>query len=110
MLRECVGHFTIAKHRLGIGMLKYNADRVRSALQSRRSLPIRLHDGPYGDYVLTVTRLEHVKRVDLAIDAFEKIAPPVRLLIAGDGSARRELSEYIERRGAARPGDAARPR
>ena len=58
-----------------------------------------MHAGPYGDYILTVTRLEHVKRVDLAIDAFEKTTRPVRLVIAGDGSARPQLSEYIDRRG-----------
>jgi len=46
-----------------------------------------------------VTRLEHVKRVDLTIDTFEKTTSSVRLLIAGDGSIRHELGEYIERRG-----------
>jgi glycosyltransferase involved in cell wall biosynthesis len=59
----------------------------------------RLHGGPHGDYVLTVTRLEHVKRVDLAIDAIAKTARPVRLVIAGDGSARQHLSDYIDQRG-----------
>ena len=43
----------------------------------------------YGDYVLTVARLEHVKRVDLAIDAFAGERSSMRLVIAGDGSARR---------------------
>jgi glycosyltransferase involved in cell wall biosynthesis len=97
MLRECVGHFTIART-VSARMLKYNAI-ASEALYNPPKLAQRLHDGPYGDYVLTVTRLEHVKRVDLAIDAFEKTPASMRLLIAGDGSIRHELAEYIERRG-----------
>jgi glycosyltransferase involved in cell wall biosynthesis len=97
MLRECVGHFTIART-VSARMLKYNAI-ASEALYSPPKLAQRLHDGPYGDYVLTVTRLEHVKRVDLAIDAFAQTSAPMRLLIAGDGSIRHELAAYIERRG-----------
>jgi len=97
MLRECVGHFTIART-VSDRMLKYNAIAAE-ALYNPPKLAERLHDGPYGDYVLTVTRLEHVKRVDLAIDTFEKTVPSMRLLIAGEGSIRRELASYIERRG-----------
>ena len=59
-------------------LLKYNAI-ASEALYNPPKLAGRLHGGPYGDYVLTVTRLEHVKRVDLAIDAFEKTAASVRL-------------------------------
>jgi glycosyltransferase involved in cell wall biosynthesis len=97
MLRECVGHFTIART-VSERMLKYNAI-ASEALYNPPKLAPRLHDGPYGDYVLTVTRLEHVKRVDLAIDTFEKTTASMRLLVAGDGSIRHELAEYIERRG-----------
>ena len=97
MLGECVGRFTIART-VSERLLKYNAIRS-DALYNPPKLADRLRGGPYGDYMLTVTRLEHVKRVDLAIDAFEKATSAVRLLIAGDGSARQELSEYIDRRG-----------
>jgi glycosyltransferase involved in cell wall biosynthesis len=97
MLRECVGHFTIART-VSERMRKYNAIDSE-ALYNPPKLAGRLHDGPYGDYVLTVTRLEHVKRVDLTIDVFERTSSSLRLLIAGDGSIRRELSDYIARRG-----------
>jgi glycosyltransferase involved in cell wall biosynthesis len=96
-LRECVGHFTIART-VSDRMLKFNGI-ASAALYNPPKLAGRLHAGPCGDYVLTVTRLEHVKRVDLTIDTFEKTTSSVRLLIAGDGSIRHELSEYIERRG-----------
>jgi glycosyltransferase involved in cell wall biosynthesis len=97
MLRECVGHFTIART-VSERMLKYNGV-ASEALYNPPKLAGRLHDGPYGDYVLTVTRLEHVKRVDLAIDTFLNTSSALRLLIAGDGSIRHDLSDYIERRG-----------
>ena len=97
MLRECVGHFTIART-VSQRMLKYNGI-PSEALYNPPKLAARLHDGPYGDYFLTVTRLEHVKRVDLAIDAFEKVTSSMRLVIAGDGSIRHELAERIAKRG-----------
>jgi glycosyltransferase involved in cell wall biosynthesis len=97
MLRECVGHFTIART-VSERMAKYNGV-ASEALYNPPKLAGRLHTGPYSDFVLTVTRLEHVKRVDLAIDAFEKTTSAMRLLIAGDGSIRHDLAEYVERRG-----------
>jgi glycosyltransferase involved in cell wall biosynthesis len=97
ILRECVGHFTIART-VSERMLKYNGI-ASEALYNPPKLAGRLHHGPYGDYVLTVTRLEHVKRVDLAIDTFLNTSSAMRLLIAGDGSIRHELAEYIERHG-----------
>jgi glycosyltransferase involved in cell wall biosynthesis len=97
MLRECTGHFTIART-VSERMLNYNGI-ASEALYSPPKLASRLHAGPYGDYVLTVTRLEHVKRVDLTIDVFAHTNPSTRLLIAGDGSIRHELGEHIARRG-----------
>ena len=50
-----------------------------------------LHDGPYGDYILLVARLEPLKRVDLALRAMTHVAAPTRLVIVGDGSQRTAL-------------------
>lgn len=97
MLHECVGHFTIART-VSERMLKYNGIGSE-ALYNPPKLATRLHGGAYGDYVLTVTRLEHVKRVELAIDTFQQTTTAMRLLIAGDGSIRHELAEYIQRCG-----------
>ena len=51
----------------------------------------RLRAGEYGDYILLVSRLEPLKRVDLAIRAMAHVAAPVRLVIVGDGSQRAAL-------------------
>ena len=56
----------------------------------------RLRHEAYGSYVLSVGRLETVKRVDLAIDAMRHTDPPHRLLIAGEGTA----AEALRRRAA----------
>jgi glycosyltransferase involved in cell wall biosynthesis len=51
----------------------------------------KLKDGASGDYFLSVGRLETVKRVDLIIGALARVAPPLRLVIVGDGPLRRQL-------------------
>ena len=61
----------------------------------------RLHDGPYGDYVLAVGRLETVKRPDLAIEAMRTVDPPIQLLLVGEGTQRANLEALAERVGVA---------
>jgi glycosyltransferase involved in cell wall biosynthesis len=51
-------------------------------------LAARLVAGPYTDYVLSVGRIESVKRVDLAIAAMADVPSDIRLVIAGDGTQR----------------------
>jgi len=60
----------------------------------------RLREGRYGDYVLVVSRLEPLKRVDLAIRAMAHIPAPVRLVIVGDGSQRAALERDAAQSGA----------
>lgn len=42
----------------------------------------------YGDYVLSVGRIESVKRVDLLVSAMARVDKPIRLVIAGEGTQR----------------------
>ena len=55
----------------------------------------RLTAGPYGDYVLSVGRLESIKRVDLVVRAMRHVRSPIRLVVAGDGRERRALEEIV---------------
>ena len=55
----------------------------------------RLRQGPYGDYVIVVGRIESVKRVDLAIAAMAHVAPSLKLIIAGDGSQRAATERVV---------------
>ncbi len=47
--------------------------------------------GPYGDYVLSVGRLELNKRVDLIVRALAHVDAAVRLVVVGDGPLRSQL-------------------
>jgi glycosyltransferase involved in cell wall biosynthesis len=94
MLRDCAGVFTIART-VSARLEKFNGISAEP-LYSPPKLAPRLRAGPYGDYMLTVTRLEHVKRVDLAVEAFRHVRPPTRLLVAGDGTARAEIERRID--------------
>ena len=93
MLGECAGVFTIART-VSERLAKYNGIDAEP-LYSPPKLAPQLRPGPYGEYVVTVTRLEHVKRVDLAIDAFQHVAATMRLVIAGEGTARASLERRI---------------
>jgi glycosyltransferase involved in cell wall biosynthesis len=59
----------------------------------------RLRQGPYGDYVLVVGRIESVKRVDLAIAAMKHVPAPVTLIIAGEGSQRAAVEHAVSEQG-----------
>jgi len=52
----------------------------------------KLTAGPYGDYVLSVGRLEANKRVDLIVGAMAR-APGLRLVVVGEGPLRARLEQ-----------------
>jgi glycosyltransferase involved in cell wall biosynthesis len=56
----------------------------------------------YGDYVLAVSRLVPLKRIDLVVRALaEPNAQRVRAVVIGDGESRRDLSALADRLGVA---------
>jgi glycosyltransferase involved in cell wall biosynthesis len=97
MLRECRGLFSIART-VSARVQKYNGLEA-VPLHHPPKLAARLTPGPYGDYILAVTRLEPIKRVGLAIEAFQHVDRSLRLVIAGDGSARADLARQIAQAG-----------
>jgi len=66
--------------------------------------PIRsglsLEPGPYGDYILSLNRLDAAKRIDLLLDALA-LAPGVRAVIAGAGPDSDNLKRQASRLGIA---------
>jgi glycosyltransferase involved in cell wall biosynthesis len=59
----------------------------------------RLEAGPPGDYVLTVGRLEQLKRIELLIESLGLTTAPVRCRIAGEGPQRERLVELVKKHG-----------
>jgi glycosyltransferase involved in cell wall biosynthesis len=61
----------------------------------------RVKAGPFGDYVLSVGRLELNKRVDLIVKALAHVDRVVRLVIVGDGPLRQTLAATAAESGVA---------
>ncbi len=59
----------------------------------------RLRCGPYGDYVLAVSRIETIKRIDLAVRAMCHVDPPTRLAVVGEGTQRENVERVAEEAG-----------
>ncbi len=79
---------------------KYNGIAAEALYHPPR-LAGRLVGGTYGDYVLSVGRLESVKRVDLLVKAMARVDKPIRLVVAGDGTQRTNIERAVEDAGVA---------
>jgi glycosyltransferase involved in cell wall biosynthesis len=97
MLGECRALFTNARNTAS-RLAKFNGLRAE-ALYHPPNLAPRLVSGPSGDYVLSVGRIESVKRVDLIIKAMANVDRPARLVIAGDGTQRQNAERAAEEAG-----------
>jgi glycosyltransferase involved in cell wall biosynthesis len=86
MLGECDRLFANAQNTANRAQ-RFNGVTV-AALYHPPRLAERLAAGPYGDYILSVGRLESVKRVDLAIRALAQVPGRLRLKVAGTGTQR----------------------
>ena len=91
MLSECRRVFTNAQNTAN-RLEKFNGLRAEPLYHPPR-LAERLRRGDHGDYVLSVGRLETVKRVDLLVEAMAFVDQPIRLLVVGEGSQRSALEQ-----------------
>jgi len=99
MLGECRALFTNARNTAS-RLAKFNG-LVAEPLYHPPKLASRLVPGPYSDYVLSVGRIESVKRVDLIIAAMAAVPSSIRLMIAGDGTQRQNAERAAEQAGVA---------
>jgi glycosyltransferase involved in cell wall biosynthesis len=97
MLRECRAVFANARN-TAARLLKFNALAAEPLYHPPRLSP-RLTPGPYGRYILSVGRIESVKRVDLIVRAMATVAPEIRLIVAGDGTQRANVERVAEEQG-----------
>jgi glycosyltransferase involved in cell wall biosynthesis len=99
MLGECRALFTNARNTAS-RLAKFNG-LVAEPLYHPPKLASRLVPGPYADYVLSVGRIESVKRVDLIIAAMAAVPSSIRLMIAGDGTQRQNAERAAGQAGVA---------
>lgn len=92
MLGECRAIFSNARN-TATRLATYNG-LIATPLYHPPRLASRLQPGPYGDYVLSVGRMESVKRVDLVVRAIANVSG-VRLLVAGDGTQRAQVEREV---------------
>ncbi len=98
-LGECRQLFAIARNTAS-RLEKYNGLRAE-ALYHPPLLAPRLTGGPAGDYVLSVGRLETIKRVDLIVRALPLLPDRLRVVVAGDGTQRANLERLADELGVA---------
>ena len=99
MLGECRKVFTNARNTAS-RLEKFNG-LPAEPLYHPPLLASRLVPGPYGDYVLSVGRIESVKRVDLVVRALARVDRPIRLIVAGDGTQRQNTERAAQEAGVA---------
>jgi glycosyltransferase involved in cell wall biosynthesis len=88
-LAECRGLFSISST-ISSRLRRYNGlDAI--PLYHPPRLAARLHSRPASNYVLSLGRLETVKRVDLAVRAMLQTPADLSLVVAGTGSQREAL-------------------
>jgi glycosyltransferase involved in cell wall biosynthesis len=97
MLGECRRIFANARNTAG-RLSRFNGLQAEPLYHPPQLAP-RLVAGPYGNYVLSVGRIESVKRVDLIIKAMARVCPHLRLLVAGDGTQRANAERLAEQCG-----------
>ena len=98
-LGECRAIFTNARNTAS-RLQKFNGLHAEPLYHPSRLSP-RLRPGPYRDYVLSVGRIELVKRVDLIVKSMSSVDAPIRLLIAGDGTQRANVERLAQEEGVA---------
>ena len=83
-LRECKGFFTNSRV-VANRVLEFNGIFPSEVLYPPLESDHPYRPGPFGDYILYVSRLNAIKRQALAIDAMAHTDPEVKLVIAGTG-------------------------
>lgn len=93
-LGECVGRYTISRT-VTERLQRFNG-LDSTPLYHPPLLARRLTRGPFGDYVLSVARLEQNKRVDLAVRSVAHWPEPLTLVVVGEGSQRARVEKAAE--------------
>lgn len=101
MLGECRRLFTNARNTAD-RVRKYNGLAAEPLYHPPRlARPLADATVSYGDYVLSVGRIESVKRVDLLVSAMARVDTPIQLVVAGDGTQRANVERAAAEAGVA---------
>jgi glycosyltransferase involved in cell wall biosynthesis len=99
MLSECKAIFSNARN-TAARLQKFNGLHAEPLYHPSRLAP-RLRPGRFDDYVLSVGRLESVKRADLIVRAMANTRHALRLVVAGEGTQRANVERAAHDAGVA---------
>lgn len=99
MLRECAALYTISQN-VSSRLQIYNG-LASTPLYHPPALAARLGPGPYGNYLLSVARVEGNKRVALAVHAVTHLPAGLRLIVVGAGTHRHFVEQLATELGVA---------
>jgi glycosyltransferase involved in cell wall biosynthesis len=94
---ECLARYTISRN-VSARLQRFNGITSEPLYPPSR-YATRLRVGPYGDYILSASRLDRSKRLDLLLEALALARPGIRLLLAGTGPDRERLETLAARLG-----------
>jgi len=101
MLGECRRIFANAQNTAN-RVAKYNGLAAEALYHPPRlAAALAAAQPQYGDFVLSVGRIESVKRVDLLVSAMALVDKPIRLVVAGDGTQRANVERVAVEAGVA---------
>ena len=101
MLGECRRVFANAQNTAN-RVEKYNGIKAEALYHPPRlAAALAAAQPAYGDFVLSVGRIESVKRVDLLVSAMAQVDKPIRLVVAGEGTQRANVEKVAEEAGVA---------
>jgi glycosyltransferase involved in cell wall biosynthesis len=98
-LGECRSIFTISRN--VASRLSRSCGLAGTPLYPPPHLGSRYRTDGYGDFLFYAGRLDHLKRLHLAVEALGRTRGSARLLIAGEGPLQPELQKQIHRLGLA---------
>ncbi len=96
-LGECQACYTISRN-VSARLRRFNSIESE-ALYPPSRYAAQLRAGPYGDYILSSSRLDRAKRLDLLLESAARMRAPTRLLLAGAGPERERLEQLAARLG-----------
>ncbi|MFV9507056.1 MAG: glycosyltransferase family 4 protein [Oscillochloridaceae bacterium umkhey_bin13] len=96
-LSECEARFTIS-HNVSARLQRFNG-LASTPLYPPSRYAERLWAGAYGDYLLSASRLDQAKRLDLLLEAAAQMQHPMPVRIVGDGPDRPRLMALAQRLG-----------
>ncbi len=88
-LNECAARYTISRN-VSARLKRFNG-LTSEALYPPSRYAAQLRAGLYGDYILSSSRLDRAKRLELLLDAAAQMRVPLRVLLAGSGPDRERL-------------------